>query len=284
MIYRMLGGTGLKLSVLGLGTVKLGRNTGVKYPEAFAIPDDDAARNLLATARDLGINMLDTAPAYGESEIRLGGLLAGSRGDWILCTKAGEQFDPVTGDSHYDFTPEALQASVQRSLRRLRTDYLDLLLIHSNGEDERIIRELGALEVLADLKKQGLIRVSGMSTKTVAGGLLALENADCAMVTLNSAHVEELPVIEQARKLGKGILIKKVLASGQMARGAQGQDPVRAAFRLALEQPAVTSIVTGTINPSHLRHNAEVADRVCRELEAAKSAESARDKNRKSPD
>lgn len=266
MQYRMLGGTGLKLSVLSLGTVKLGRNTGVKYPEPFSIPDDNAARNLLARARDLGINMLDTAPAYGESEVRLGQLLAGSRDDWILCTKAGEQFDPTTGNSHYDFTPEALRASVQQSLQRLRTDYLDLLLIHSNGDDERIIREFGALEVLADLKKQGIIRAGGMSTKTVAGGLAALDKTDCAMVTLNSAHLEELPVIDQAGKLGKGILIKKVLASGQMARGSQGSDAVRAAFQLALERPAVTSIVTGTINPEHLRHNAEIADAVCGEL------------------
>ena len=65
---RPLGDTGLTVSALGLGTVKIGRDQGVKYPTAFSIPDDDAVRNLLARARELGINLIDTAPAYGRSE------------------------------------------------------------------------------------------------------------------------------------------------------------------------------------------------------------------------
>src|SRR5690606_15619655 len=86
---RPLGQTGLTVSALGLGTVKFGRNTGVKYPRSFELPDRSAAANLLSLARDLGINLLDTAPAYGESEERLGELLQGQRQDWLICTKAG---------------------------------------------------------------------------------------------------------------------------------------------------------------------------------------------------
>ena len=71
-------------------TVKLGRNDGVKYPEPFSIPDDKEAHALLAAAKSLGINLIDTAPAYGTSEERLGTLLAGEREDWIICTKVGE--------------------------------------------------------------------------------------------------------------------------------------------------------------------------------------------------
>ena len=70
--HRPLGSTGLRVSPLGLGTVKLGRDQGVKYPNGFTIPDDAAARALLDQARALGINLIDTAPAYGVSEQRLG--------------------------------------------------------------------------------------------------------------------------------------------------------------------------------------------------------------------
>lgn len=262
MRLRKLGSTDLEISPLGLGTVKFGRNTGVKYPESFELPDDRTLLELLAYTRDLGINFLDTAPAYGESEQRLGKLLRGQRQQWILGTKAGESFDPETGESAYDFTPEALIASVEASLRKLGTDYLDIVLIHSNGDDERIIRHEGALEVLADLKKRGWIRATGMSTKTIAGGLAALAQSDCAMVTLNMNEQDQLPVIEQAHASGKGIIIKKALASGHTAHDQGRQDPVADAFELTLTQPGVTSVVVGTINRRHLEANVAVANRI----------------------
>src|SRR5690606_20507720 len=71
--------TDLFVSPIGLGTVKLGRNQGVKYPQGFELPNDRQARELIAQAGDLGINLIDTAPAYGISEERLGGLLHGQR-------------------------------------------------------------------------------------------------------------------------------------------------------------------------------------------------------------
>ncbi len=163
---RELGSTGLSISALGLGTVKLGRNEGVKYPSEFTIPDDRAAADLLALARDLDINLIDTAPAYGNSEERLGALLQGQRGDWIICSKVGEEF--CEGQSSFDFSPEHTRFSVERSLRRLGTEVIDIVLVHSDGNDARIIDEFGTLEALADLKQRGLIRAFGMSTKTVA--------------------------------------------------------------------------------------------------------------------
>ena len=74
-----LGETGLAVAKLSLGTVKLGRDQGVKYPTPVKIPTDKEASELLKAARQLGINMLDTAPAYGRSEQRLGALLAATR-------------------------------------------------------------------------------------------------------------------------------------------------------------------------------------------------------------
>ncbi|MFU8797936.1 MAG: aldo/keto reductase, partial [Gammaproteobacteria bacterium] len=74
LIQHMLGSTDLLISPLGLGTVKFGRNQQVKYPQPFEIPDDKVIVGLLNCARDLNINLIDTAPAYGESETRLGAL------------------------------------------------------------------------------------------------------------------------------------------------------------------------------------------------------------------
>ncbi|WP_256659976.1 aldo/keto reductase, partial [Pseudomonas sp. LS-2] len=69
-LHRPLGNLGIEVSPIGLGTVKLGRDQGVKYPNGFTIPDDNEAQMLLKQARDLGINLIDTAPAYGRSEER----------------------------------------------------------------------------------------------------------------------------------------------------------------------------------------------------------------------
>ena len=71
MIKRPLGSTGIDVSVLGLGTVKIGRNQQVKYPTGFKLPDDKAVVELFELAHALGINFIDTAPAYGSSEQRL---------------------------------------------------------------------------------------------------------------------------------------------------------------------------------------------------------------------
>lgn len=251
---RALGDTGIDVSLLGLGTVKLGRDQGVKYPERFRIPGDREARDLLALARELGINLLDTAPAYGTSEQRLGQLLKGQRHQWILCTKTGEEFD--NGQSGFDFSPEHTRYSVERSLRRLDTDYLDLVLVHSDGNDLDIIHRHGTLDALAALKAEGKLRAFGMSTKTVEGGIAAAGCSDCVMVTWNLAYGDEVPVIDYCHQHGKGVLIKKALASGHATRDS-ARDPVRESFAMLFAHPGVSSAIVGTINPQHLRANVE---------------------------
>ena len=238
MERRPLGRSGIETSLLGLGTVKFGRTRGLKYPEPFSLPTDAEARRLLDTARDLGVNLVDTAPAYGASEERLGELLAGQRDEWVIATKVGEEFDGM--GSNFNFTPEHIAMSVRRSLRRLRTDQLDVALIHSNGDDERIIKDLGALDCLADLKAQGLIRAIGLSHKSVAG-------ADVIMATLNAAYSDEVDLIAEAHAQGRGVLVKKALNSGR----AQPTSLSRVA-----DHPGVSSIVVGTLNPDHLVENA----------------------------
>lgn len=257
---RPLGDTDLKVSPLGLGTVKIGRNQGVKYPEAFELPGDRQVIDLLRQARELGINLIDTAPAYGRSEERLGQLLR-DRHQWILCSKAGEEFRD--GVSRYDFRPEQIQRSVERSLRRLRTDYLDIVLIHSNGDDHDIIHRHGALDALNELKQRGLVRATGMSTKTVDGGLACLERADAAMVTYNLTDDSQRPVIDYAHRHNKGILVKKAFGSGHLSRN--GDDPVRAGLHRILGTPGVTSVIAGTLNASHLARNTVLTREILRE-------------------
>lgn len=248
---RELGNSGINVSALGLGTVKIGRNQGVKYPTSFELPDDAAVTQLLAQSRELGINLVDTAPAYGRSEQRLGQLLT-NRQQWVIVTKAGEEF--TNGCSHFDFSAQHIRHSVERSLKRLKTDYLDCVLLHSDGNDMAILEQTDALETLLRLKEKGDIRAVGLSGKTVAGGLEAFhQGADVCMVTYNLQQQEELPVIEAAQLQGKGILIKKAFASGHLVEDQA--DPVNASLALSLNTPGVTSVIAGTINPIHLAEN-----------------------------
>ncbi|MBV6286438.1 aldo/keto reductase [Pseudomonas aegrilactucae] len=257
--HRPLGSTGLRVSPLGLGTVKLGRDQGVKYPNGFTIPDDREARLLLDQARELGINLIDTAPAYGRSEERLGPLLRGQRDAWVIVSKVGEEFDD--GLSHFDFSAAHTRRSVERSLKRLETDCIDLMLVHSDGNDLRILEHEGVYDTLAALKQEGKIRGFGLSGKTVEGGLKALQQGDCAMVTYNLNEQGERPVLDYAAQHGKAILVKKALASGHVCL-SPGIDPVRASFELLFGHPGVSSAIVGTINPVHLAHNVAVVARI----------------------
>lgn len=248
MEKRRLGSSDIEISVIGLGTVKFGRNTGVKYPSHFELPSDQQCLALLSAAKSAGINFLDTAPAYGRSEARLGQFLKGSRHEWVICTKVGEQF--VDDQSQFDFSVSAISKSIESSLSALQTDYLDMVLVHSNGDDVRLIQE-GVFESLAVLKKQGKIRAFGMSTKTIDGGKLAVDYSDVVMVSFNPTYTDEREVIAYAHQHQKGVLIKKALASGHLVDAISPRD----ALHFVLSEPGVTSAVVGTLNPAHLLEN-----------------------------
>lgn len=251
MELRPLGSTGLRVSVLGLGTVKLGRDRGVRYPVPVSIPDDAAARRLLDVARDLGINLLDTAPAYGDAEERLGMLLGAATRDWVIATKVGETFDG--GVSRFDFSGAAVRASVQRSLARLRRDCLDIVLVHSDGNDLAVLARGECVGTLLELKRAGLVRAVGFSGKTVEGGIAALRDCDAVMVTYHRDATAEAPVIAAARAAGRGVLVKKPLASGWLVHGQASA--LAASLQFAAGTAGVSSVVVGTTAPSHLADN-----------------------------
>ncbi len=252
---RPLGSTGLHVSVLGLGTVKFGRNQKIRYP-TFELPTDEAICGLLDAACGYGITLLDTAPAYGIAEERLGNLLGTWRNQFVLITKTGEEF--ANGESTYDFSAEHTRLSVERSLKRLKTNRLDCVLVHCPRNDFEVLSQSDVFVELQKLKDRGDIRSFGASTYTIEGGMFAVETADVVMVAYSADYRAEEAIIKRAAALNKGVLIKKGLGSGNLASGAAGRS-LEDNLRPVLTLPGVSSLIVGTINPDHLRENVAAA-------------------------
>ena len=253
MVHRRLGRTGRHVSPIGFGAFKIGRNQGIKYASAYDLPDDDDVAALLDGVLELGINLIDTAPAYGLSEERLGRALGHRRHDFVLSTKAGELFED--GRSTYDFTNSGIRRSVQRSLRRLRTDFVDVLLIHSDGDDAEVLLRTDAVATVLELRDAGLARAVGFSGKTVEGARAALVWADVIMVEYHPDDRSHEPVIAEAgaADVDAGVIVKKGLASGRLAPDV--------ALPFILDNPNVASVVIGGLNLAHLQQNIALAGR-----------------------
>lgn len=244
-----IDGLGRHAMPIGFGAFKIGRNEGAKYPHAYQIPTEEEASDLLHEVLDLGCNWIDTAPAYGLSEERIGRAVSHRRREFILSTKVGETF--VNGVSTFDFSSAAIRASLERSLRRLQTDVLDVVLIHSNGNDQQILRETDVVNILHEFKTKGLVQAIGMSGKTIEGAALAMEWADILMVEYNLSDTTHAEVMTQAYNNGLGVLVKKGLSSGRL--------PATESIRFVLSHPGVTSLVIGGANLDHFRANWLVA-------------------------
>lgn len=252
MVPQPLGRTALRVTPIGYGAFKIGRNEGIKYPQGYALPSDGDVERLLNGVLDLGVNLIDTAPAYGTSEERIGRAIGHRRREYVLSTKVGENFEG--GRSTYDFSAAAVRASVERSLRRLRTDVLDVAYIHSDGRDVWIMRQTDVVETLADLKAAGKIRAIGMSGKTVEGARAAMEWADVLAVTLHEEDRSHEAVVSEAAKKGVGVVVKKGLASGHLDAGK--------AIGYVLGQSGVSSLLVGSLSLEHMAANVRAAEGV----------------------
>lgn len=249
MNHRQLGSTSLRVSPIGYGAFKIGRNQKVKYPTPYDLPEEAAVQTLLNSILDLGVNVIDTAPAYGLSEERIGSSIGHRREEFVLSSKVGETF--ADGESTYDFRAQAVRESVRRSLNRLKTDVLDVVYIHSNGDDLKILRETDTVAALEDLKRQGDIRHIGMSGKTIEGAREALAWADVIMVEYHLGDESHAEVMHQAAAKGVGVVVKKGLAAGHL--------PPADGVRFVLSHPAVSSMVIGGLNVDHIRANMQSA-------------------------
>jgi aryl-alcohol dehydrogenase-like predicted oxidoreductase len=247
---RPLGRTGIELSLIGFGAFKIGRNQGIKYAQGYELPAEVEVSRLLNGVLDLGINYIDTAPAYGLSEERIGQAIAGRKSDFIISTKVGETFE--YGKSQYDFTAVGIERSLARSCERLRVDVLDLVFIHSDGNDEHILRSTEAVSALRHAREAGRVRAIGFSGKTADGARASLDWADAIMVEYHLNDASHDQVMKDANERGVGVIVKKGLASGRL--------PPEQAIPFVLAHPAVTSMVIGGLNLQHIESNLRYAE------------------------
>ena len=239
-------------SPLGYGAFKIGRNVGTKYDQAYELPDAASVERLLNGVLDLGINYIDTAPAYGASEERIGQAISHRRHEFVLSTKVGEFFE--SGVSRYDFSAAAIRNSVEASLRRLRTEVLDLVFIHADRDDVRIVQQTEVVPTLLSLRDAGLVRGIGLSGHTAEGFRAALSWADTIMVAYHRDDDTLAPVIDEAHRRGIAVIVKKGLASGRLPAGE--------ALPFVLGNLAVTSVVVGSLSLDHLRNDLRIAEQV----------------------
>ena len=207
---RLLGKTGLKVGVLGIGASPLGRE---------AVTQQEV-NNVIAAATDLGVNYLDTAPIYAQSERRLGPALRGKRDKFVLVTK-------VEATSRQDATWQ-----VQESLQKTQTDYFDLVHIHNVGRTDRfpsldiLLGEDGALAGLERLRERGLVRHIGMTCHLRpqrALPILRSGRVEAVMAAVNciDRHIYDFEgtVFAEAADRGVGIVAMKILG-GALGDGA----------------------------------------------------------------
>ncbi|HXB53355.1 MAG TPA: aldo/keto reductase [Vicinamibacteria bacterium] len=254
------------------------------------------AEALLRHGLERGITFLDTGPNYsrGNAEERLGKLTGGHYRGVLLATKVGSRLLPG-GRVIRDFTPEGMEASLRDSLRRLRTDHLDLLQLHGPPlaalEDDRVLRTLDAFV------SRGMIKYKGVSADgEVAERAAGLSFFDALMTTYNVVTQESAATIQKAGQSGMAALIKSPLSHHvfgnelykitrpsklwyllrvlknyrhllprgrrlELTVGMPGWTAAEVALKFVLSNPSVSSAVIGTTSLDHLQRDLEVCDR-----------------------
>lgn len=208
MQYRELGRTGWRISEIGFGAWAIG---GSDWGGA----DDEASLRALHTAIDHGVNFIDTADVYGDgrSERLIGRVLRKRDEELIVATKAGRRLDPHTADGYAD--RQAMTAFVERSLRNLGVDAIDLLQLHS--PPTAVYHQPEVFGWLDDMVAAGKIRHYGVSVEKVEEALTALDYPGVQSVQIIFNMFRLKPAEEffgAARDAGVGILARVPLASG----------------------------------------------------------------------
>lgn len=286
MNRRTLGSTGIEVSEIGLGAWQLGDT------DQWTGPDHDTSLRIVDEALNLGVTLFDTAPGYasGRSELILGEALEGRRGSAVLVSKFGH-----TADGASDWNASRVESAVEQSLRALRTDYVDVILMHSPPAellDGRISHHYNEFE---RLKSAGVIRAYGASVDWGADIDLVVETTGSQVleVLLNAFHQEPLVALKNAAAKGVGAIVKVPLDSGWLAgrydKNARFSDvrsrwsradierraelvekfkalvpddetTARAALRWLLAQACVSSVIPGAKSVEQLRENVAAAD------------------------
>ena len=210
-----LGRTGINVSRISFGTAPLGFPYGLTSNSPENMLPADQALELLNTALDGGINFFDTARLYGRSEQLLGQAFAHRRADVVIATKCEkDMFDDHDKLLPPDQLRRKIRTSLQQSLKTLKTDYLDVLLIHHVTDEVLDSAELP--DIFQQLKRDGLVRAVGMSTyaleqteRVITSG--AWDVVQLAYNLLDQTHARALPLAQQH---GVGIMVRSVLFKG----------------------------------------------------------------------
>jgi aryl-alcohol dehydrogenase-like predicted oxidoreductase len=238
----------------------------------------DQASSILNAVLDSGINYIDTSIDYGHSEELIGEYISGRRGDYFLASKCGclvgdaaAAAPPPGSPNRHVFTRENIVAGVEQSLRRMKTDYLDVVQFHGSPSKETL-EENGSIEAVTDLKRQGKVRFIGMSsTLPNITDHIKMGVFDVFQIPYSALQREHEQVIADASKAGAGIVIR-----GGVARGGPGKEQgdfwaawqkagvdglldgmtrMEFVFRFTISHPDLDTTIVGTINPAHLKDN-----------------------------
>ena len=286
IMTRALGRTGADVTILGYGAMELRGQ-----PRGPEITDEDAGR-LLNAVLDGGINLIDTSPDYGRSEELIGTYLSHRRDEFFLASKCGCPIEtPADAPPPYphDYSKQNVRAAVERSLRRLRTDRLDLVQVHMSPS-VATLEENGTIEELNGLRAEGKVRFIGMSgILPNLPGHIAMNVFDAFQIPYSAVQRDHENLITEAVDTGAGTLIRGGAARGaaseekNWSNGPLTQEPGlgqrnwetsgvedlineagigRQEFilRFTLSHPGLSTTIVGTANPEHLASNIAVAE------------------------
>jgi aryl-alcohol dehydrogenase-like predicted oxidoreductase len=212
MNYRVLGRTGLRVPEISFGAVEIGLDYGISAGGANLRPSEDQARRLLERALELGVNFIDTARAYGDSEAFIGRALKGRRAEYLVATKVSAFDDPALTGAERE---RKMTESVEESLRLLQTDVVDLLMIHSAPQG--VVQDRLVADVLDRLRGRGLCRFVGVSVYGAESALAAIEARvfDCLQIAYSVVDRRpESQVVPKAREAGVGLVARSVVLKG----------------------------------------------------------------------
>ncbi len=224
MHYRPLGSSGIQVSEIGFGAWGIGGV--VRDSSAYGRTDDRVSQQALMAAFEAGVTFFDTSAlyGYGHSEELIGQTLYNVRDRIVLSTKAG--FVDFSGAQ--DFSPIHLRNSLEASLRRLRSEYVDVFQLHDPPLD-LLEQDDSIMTALHNFQDEGKIRIIGISTRTPADSLIAVERLGFKSVQINFNLVDqralEIGLLPACRTHGAGIIVRTPLCFGFLTgKYAAGDD------------------------------------------------------------
>lgn len=270
MEKRQFGKTDMEVSVLGFGGAEIG----------FHEVNQETVARILASALDAGLNLIDTAECYGESEELIGTAVSHRRQEFYLFTKAGHT------DTYFedDWSKKGITERLDRSLKRLKTDYVDLVHLHSC--DQSVLRKGEAIEALQKAKADGKTRYIGYSGDG-ADALYAVNTGvfDSLQTSISIADQEAIDMtVPVAREKGMGIIAKRPVANAAWREKDKPWDEyavpywerlrklkydfidgdltasIAIALRFTLSVPGVCTAIVGTTRPDRWQQNAAMLD------------------------